>query len=256
MNKFYACLLIGCFVFSPLIKAQEQYNQWVIDAINKMPTAGGYELTATSVKKMRDAFSWKLDGSDQLDLNAMKATPSYCTTATYMVFYKVLERYWATTGRRPSRALLERLKPNLERDGLRTWGRWNSNGPGTAKFFTDAALGENFDQIEKAKPGDFLKIFWNAEVGKNERGHSVIYMGKQLLNGVEMIRYWGSNTSTQGFGFKVIPKSDAERLLFSRLTQIQNFENVALTPEEDKFLASMLSVVSSWSEVRRVSEIK
>lgn len=248
-----ALLLTFLFLLPSLTQANTDYNQWVLEAIPEMPLAGGYELTAAPVKKMRDAFAWNTDGSDELLLDVHKATPSYCTTATYMIFYKVLFRYWSTTGERPSRATLERLKPNLERDGLRIWGRWNSNGPGSAKFFHDAKLGINFDDIEQAQPGDFLKIFWNAEVGKKEKGHTVIYLGREKINGVEMIKFWGSSTSTKGYGYKTIPRKDAVRVLFSRLSMPENFENISAIAEDDKFLASMLTRVSSWKEVRTVT---
>lgn len=242
-------------MLSQLASAQSDYNHYVLEAIKEMPKAGGYELTSTPVKKMRDAFAWQADGSDELSLNAMKAIPSYCTTATYLVFYKVLQKYWAVTGNRPSRLTLERLKPNLERDGQRVWGRWNSNGPGTAKFLYEAKLAVNFDDINQAKPGDFLKIFWSQDVGKKEKGHTVIYLGRENVNGVEMINFWGSNTSTQGYGLKSVTRQSAVRTLFTRILAPENFENIATLPEDDKFLASMLSKISNWNQLKSVTGI-
>ncbi len=153
-------ILLSSLFISTLSSAQTDYNSWVLKAIEQMPKAGGYELTSRPVKKLRDAFFWNDESNSKLNLDPKEATPSYCTTATYMVFYQVLFRYWEDNNETPEYLVLERLKPNLERDGLRIWGRWNSNGPGNAKFFHDTGLGINFDDPSLARPGDFLKIFW------------------------------------------------------------------------------------------------
>jgi hypothetical protein len=230
-----------------------QIQTWVLESIAEMPTQGGYQLTALPAQKMRDAFSWHVP---ELTLNAQTAVPSYCTTATYMIFYKVLQKYWTQVGPLPSHEVLSLLKPNLEPDGLRIWGRWNSNGPGSAKFFHDTDLGTNFDDLTRARPGDFLKIFWNKEVGKNERGHTVIFLGTSIQNGVEMIRFWSSNNATNGFGERIIPRSDVSRFLFSRLDNLDGILEIVKLEENDNFLASMLTRVSSWNEVRSVSGIQ
>jgi hypothetical protein len=248
------CILVLLFVQPSF--GSEDYNQLVLETIKEMPLGGGYELTAAPVKKMRDAFTWQKDGSDELLLNPELAKPSYCTTATYMVFYKVLQKYWSLTGARPSRVTLERLKPNLEADGVRAWGRWNSNGPGFAKFLYEAKMAVNYDDINQAKPGDFLKIFWSQDVGKKEKGHTVIYLGQEVQNGVPMIKFWGSSTSTKGFGYKSITKASATRVLFTRLVTPENFENISILPEKDVFLSSMLSKISSWKQLKSVTGIE
>lgn len=233
--------------------APEQIQSWVLEAISEMPRKGGYELTRVAPERMRDAFSWR--NEDELGLNSDTATPSYCTTATYLVLYKVLQKYWIASGKLPLRKTLEFIKPNLEADGVRFWGRWNSNGPGTAKTFTDAGLGINFDDIKQAKAGDFLKIFWNNHVGKLERGHSVIFLGVEKRNGVEMIKFWGSSKDTDGYSERWIPRADAIRTLFSRLNTPENIDRLSTLPANDTFLSSMLTRVSSWTEVRKVSGI-
>lgn len=249
MKGFRLFLILALFISGQALAAA-QFNQSVLEAIKAMPTAGGYELTSAPVKKLRDAFNWQTDGSDELLLNPALAKPSFCTTATYLIFYKALQQYWLQSGMRPSRQSLELLKPNLEKDGLKIWGRWNSNGPGSAKLFYDAKLGINFDDIQKAEPGDFLKIFWSQDVGKKEKGHTVIYLGREIQNGVEMIKFWGSNTSTQGYGIKYVTRKSAVKTLFTRLTHPENLENITALPAEDKYLASMLTKISNWKELK------
>ena len=71
---------------------------------------------------------------------------------------------------------LDALMIHGQRDGAGIWGRWNANGPGTARLFSELGIGRNFDDFEEAEPGDFMKIFWSPEVGREEHGHSVIYL--------------------------------------------------------------------------------
>jgi hypothetical protein len=173
-----------------------------------------------------------------------------------MLFYKVLQKYWATLPVVPDEAVLERLKASMEPDGTRIWGRWNSNGPGTAKFIHDTGMGVNFDNISDALPGDFLKIYWNDQVGKLEKGHSVIFLGLDTVNGEEVIRFWSSSTSTAGFGEKYVLKKDAIKTVFTRLTNLSAHPNIAALPEKDLFLESMLTRISSWEELRSVTGIE
>lgn len=237
--------LITFLFLSISLNVFANFNEQVLSVIQEMPKKGGYVLTSTSPKKMRDAFSWNVD---ELTVTQSKAIPSYCTTATYLVFFKALENFWKGNGY-PSRDILEIIKPNVESDGVRIWGRWNSNGPGTAKFFRDADLGTNFEELDKALPGDFLKIWWNDEVGKKEQGHSVVY----IRSNATTITFWSSNKDTLGYGERTIPKTMAKRLLFSRLERPENIVKIKDIPEKDLFLESMLSKESSWKEVLEVS---
>lgn len=236
------------FLLTSLASFGQSFNSSVLEAVQSMPKKGGYVLTNVSPTRMRDAFSWDLD---QLLVNDSKATPSYCTTATYVVFFKAMNAWWKVNGF-PAKEVQELFKPNLEADGVRVWGRWNSNGPGTAKFFRDTDLGTNFTDISKALPGDFLKIWWNTDIGKKESGHSVVFIRSDEAT----ITFWSSNTSTDGYGERTIPKSMAKRLLFSRLERPENAVKMKDQPEKDLFLESMLSRESSWKEVLDVTGVQ
>lgn len=242
-------LLFGIILFLTSLAAFSQsFNDRVLKAIEEMPKKGGYVLTSVSPVKLRDAFSWNLD---ELSITESKAIPSYCTTATYIVFFKVLKSYWSENGY-PSKEIQELYRANVEADGLRIWGRWNSNGPGTAKFFFDSGLGTNFDDLSKARAGDFLKIWWNDEIGKKESGHSVVY----LKSDEATITFWSSNTITDGYGVRTIPKTMAKRLLFSRLERPENAVNMKDQPVKDAFLESMLTRESTWKEVKAATGIQ
>jgi hypothetical protein len=254
-------LLLPFFISITAVHAQDeiqsstQTQQWILEAIKEMPNSGGYKLTNLSAQRLRDAFIWRpsTQGTEQLLLNSQVAAPSYCTTATYQIFYKVLQKYWAWSKTTPSKDVLDLLKPDMENDGERIWGRWNSNGPGTAKLFTDSKLGQNFDDIHKAIPGDFLKMFWNDHIGKRESGHSVMFLGLVKQDGEEYIKFWSSNSSTHGYSVKMVPRKDATRTLFSRITNPKNIETIVDMDEDDSILAEMNERDSTWAEVSKLT---
>lgn len=226
-------------------------NQLALEAIAEMPIEGGYELSELPAKRLEESFSFVLPAD--LSVDPFLATPSYCTTATYLIFYKILKRYWDISGINPAKELLLKIKPQMEKDGFKIWGRWNSNGPGAAKFVFDSMIGTNFDDVKIARPGDFIKMFWNDKIGKLEKGHTGIFLGVSIENGIQMIRFWASSKSTQGFGERLIPLSEAKKILFTRIDKPENFRRIMDIPENDPFLASMLTLESNWNELKRVS---
>ena len=97
-----------------------------------------------------------------------------------------------------------------QRDGEGVWGRWNANGPGTARLFYEMKLGPNFSDFAQARPGDFMKIFWSTAVGRREHGHSVIFLGTEKVNGVDSVRFWSSNIGV-GYSEKTVPLRQDQR---------------------------------------------
>ncbi len=135
-----------------------------------MPQGGGYSASNTATARLT-AAARTVKGT--LTLNPAIAKPSYCSGATYLVFLATLENLnnqAPITGQ-----LAESLAIKGQPDGVGIWGRWNANGPGTACLFHELQLGENFTDWNAARPGDFMKIFWNLNVGRREHGHSAIY---------------------------------------------------------------------------------
>jgi hypothetical protein len=136
-----------------------------------------------------------------------------------------------------------------QRDGEGIWGRWNANGPGTARLFHEMDLGQNFDDFAEAQPGDFMKIFWSPEVGRAEHGHSVIYLGMEKKLGLDYVRYWSSNIPT-GYGEKSVPRNKIVHAIFSRLDTPGNLSRAQNAPAVDKYLASLLSARSTFEEAK------
>ena len=153
---------------------------------------------------------------------------------------------------------MPRLRPDGKDtlpDGESVWGRWNANGPGTARLFYELGLGRNFTSFSSARPGDFLKIFWTDAVGKKENGHSVIFLGLESVDGVETVRFWSSNRPG-GFGESSVPREKIARAIFSRLEHPEKISDWPILPQTDTYLASLLTTVSSFPEAARMSGIE
>ncbi|MGI8432267.1 MAG: hypothetical protein ACR2MW_08265, partial [Chthoniobacterales bacterium] len=97
--------------------------------------------------------------------------------------------------------------------------------------------------------GDFMKIFWSPEVGREEHGHSVIFLGMEKKMGLDYVRFWSSNIPF-GYGEKSVPRSKIVHAIFSRLYAPAKLSSIATAPHIDSYLASLLRVRSSYAETR------
>ena len=227
------------------------YNYYVLEALASMPQGGGYSTSSLAMARLSQAVSMS---NGKLSITPSRAEPSFCSEAVYLVFLKTILRLQEHGLALTSETLTE-LQPKSEPDGKGLWGRWNANGPGTARLFNELKLGPNFSNLAAAQPGDFLKIFWTDAIGAREHGHLVIYLGTEKKDGVPTITFWSSNKSTNGYGKKSIPQARIRRMIFSRLTTPQNILNASLLPKTDLYLASLLSRDSSAEEMKRACGI-
>jgi hypothetical protein len=261
LSACLACAGVRAADKSPSRRAPlPRYNALILEQIHMMPTGGAYDSTSAATARLGGAIELKRDG--MLEFRPAAARPSYCSGATYLVFLKTIEALRASRKLSlppgVSDALLVRDDPTRPdhlptewgpRDGEGVWGRWNANGPGTARLFYELGLGPNFEDFAQARTGDFMKIFWTAEIGQHERGHSVIYLGRSVRDGVESVTFWSSNQGS-GFGSKTVPKGDIKRAIFSRLEFPEALAKVPSLPPVDDYLASLQRVDSSIEEVR------
>jgi len=227
------------------LQAETDANARVLQTLAHLPEGGGYSTTSEASAKLRAAVS--VSGRD-LVLMPGRAMPSYCSGATYLVFLNAVRPNLTPE----AAAVLADLR---KADGHGVWGRWNANGPGTARLFHELGLGKNFTDLNDARPGDFLKIFWRDAVGKHEFGHSVIFLGTETKDGEPHLRFWSSN-KPEGYGEKSVPLSKMKRLLFSRLEHPERIALVPKLPEKDAYLASLLTTESSFAEALQKSGVK
>ena len=216
-------------------------NQIVLEALRHMPVGGGYSVKRDAMTALRSAVSiFPPDAGIGLNVKPEIAKPSFCSGATYLAFLATIETLISQNRMQVSHETLTALLVNGQADGEGAWGRWNANGPGTARLFYELGLGESFSSIDSAKPGDFMKIFWTDEIGVREAGHSVVYLGRRQAAEGEVVRFWSSNTGV-GFSEKEVPLTKMKRVLVTRLERPERLQNLPLLPKKDDYLATMLT---------------
>ena len=140
-------LFFGAAVYSPAQIAPGKYNNLILDQIRAMPTGGKYSASRTATIRLQSAAHFE---SGIFSVMPNEASPSYCSGATYLVFIKTIEALRLRGALSLDFATLESLLIRNQRDGEGVWGRWNANGPGTARLFHEMDLGENFDDFAQA----------------------------------------------------------------------------------------------------------
>jgi hypothetical protein len=250
-NNCFAILVATTFLLGSGMPTLAQiapgpYNDLILEQIRKMPKGGRYSASRVATIRLQQAAHFE---SGKFFVLPDAASPSYCSGATYLVFMKTIEVLRAKGALHLDHATLESLMIRGQRDGEGIWGRWNANGPGTARLFHELNLGENFDDFAEAQAGDFMKIFWSPEVGKAEHGHSVIYLGMEKKAGLDHVRFWSSNIPA-GYGERSVPRTKIIHAIFSRLDAPGNLSRASSVPAVDKYLASLLSVRSSYAEAK------
>src|ERR1700737_3108534 len=176
-------------------------NSLILEQMRKRPSGGKYSVSHFAKIKLQSAAHFE---SGKFFVIPTGPYPSFCSGATYIVFIKTIEALRDSGQLKLDFATLDQLVIRNQRDGEGVWGRWNANGPGTARLFHEMDLGENFDDFAQAQPGDFMKIFWSPEVGRSEHGHSVIYLGMERRAGLDYVRFWSSNIPG-GYGERSVP---------------------------------------------------
>lgn len=228
-------------LFLSLIARGADCNALVLAQVQSMPRGGNYAANRLAMERFTAAVGVR-NGS--LFVGTATAFPNFCSEATYLVFLKTIAAQQVVEP-----AALDALMIRGQADGHGIWGRWNANGPGTARLFHELGLGRNFDNFAEARPGDFMKIFWSSEVGSRERGHSVVFLGAEQRDGVEMVRFWSSNMPA-GYGEKIVPRTRIAYAIFSRLEHPEALNRLVTLASADPYLSRLNAIRSSVAEAR------
>ena len=226
--------------------APSPLNDLILQQIREMPVGGKYSASRTATIRLQSAAHFE---SGKFFILPDAASPSYCSGATYLVFMKTIEALRDRGDLELKYETLDQLMIRGQPDGAGIWGRWNANGPGTARLFYELGLGRNFDDFEEARPGDFMKIFWSPEVGREEHGHSVIYLGTEKRAGLDYVRFWSSNIPL-GYGERSVLRTKIVHAIFSRLYAPANLARIEETPAVDRYLAGLVRVRSNYAEAK------
>ena len=219
------------------------FNAAILQQMRNMPTGGKYSTSHVAKIKLQSAAHFE---SGKFFVIPTKPYVSFCSGATYLVFIKTIEELRDRKQLHLDFSTLNQLIIRDQHDGEGVWGRWNANGPGTARLFYELGLGRNFTDFAQAQPGDFMKIFWNNNVGRRESGHSVIFLGTSQHPNGEYVRYWSSNIG-MGFGEKEVPRSKIAYAIFSRLETPENLTRIHSVPVVDSYLGSLLRKKSNFA---------
>ena len=242
MQKLGVWIVVGLLGFTLQLSFAGDYNDVVLEQVNQMPQGGRYSVSHFAKIRLESSAHFE---SGKFFI--VPSGPSFCSGATYLVFIRTIETLRTRGQLRLDYGTLERLIIRDQRDGEGIWGRWNANGPGTARLFHELGLGRNFDSFDRAKPGDFMKIFWSRAVGRNEHGHSTIFLGMENRPDGQYVRYWSSNVPS-GYGEKSVPRSKIAYAIFSRLESPADLARINSAPFVDRYLASLVRSRSSISE--------
>ena len=182
--------------FAPQFSFAGDCNDVVLEQVRQMPKGGRYSVSHFA--KIRLQSSAHFESGKFFIIPAGRVSFGRDVSGLYQD-----DRSFAQRGQlNLDFGTLEHLIIRDQHDGEDVWGRWNANGPGTACLFHELRLGRNFDNIDQAKPGDFMKIFWSRQVGRNEHGHSTIFLERRTVPTV----------NTFGIGRVMFPPVTARRV--------------------------------------------
>jgi hypothetical protein len=226
------------------------YNAMILAIIESLPTGGGYSLGADFVRPRVTAHNI---GGGRWELRVYDGFPSHCTSAAYALYSRLVAtlhnggRIRLSPAQLGSLEVKRRMPDGTARvDGQGPYAIFNGNGAGVAAFLEHTGTGFSFrdDKLSYARPGDFLKLFWNENVGASEQGHQAVFTGSRVVAGRDMICFWGSQRQKRkkrsggtealyfaaaadgevhdGYGEVCRPRSDAKAMIFSRVTCMED----------------------------------
>jgi hypothetical protein len=208
-----------------------QINRIILQAVDKVqataPTGGTYFIgVKADPPESPVGYPLTLFGNPLL---APCRSSSYCSGATYAVFVEALGSLISHRKGEINAAQIEAIRlqePNGGRrdDGVKFWGWWNADGPGSLLAMTQYSdIGVRIDPVA-AKPGDFCNIDWIKGAG-----HSVVFLAWEVApDGSPGMRFWSSQKSTNGFGDLTVPLKSIAGFVFTRLTSPESL--FALNP--------------------------
>lgn len=226
---------------SARVPARQQavsFSTFVLKACKEMPVGGGYKANSDTIRTLSSKAVYWDEQAQRLHVELPAAQPSFCSAACYVALLRAFELWQQHIRRHLPPQAWQALDIAEQKDGIGIWGRANANGPGFAKLVHDLGAGVNFTELQQARAGDFLKFFWNGEIGARERGHIVVFLGTAEVDGQPAVRYWSAN-KPDGFSERTVPLAKMHHLIFTRITKPENFANASKLPATDAWLRDM-----------------
>jgi hypothetical protein len=126
-------------------------------------------------------------------------------------------------------------------DRVKFWGKWNDDGFGSQYALVQySGMGTEINPKD-ARPGDFMNISW-----KKGGGHSVIFLGWFLKEGIPGMIFFSSQRSTNGLG----------DIISYSLDNIKEVKIVRLTNPENIFTFNINNKVNRQIPGDKITEIQ
>jgi len=200
------------------------YNKAVLKGIDIVqetaPEGGGYFADIKAIP-LEAPIGYNIKIFDKELFNTSRKT-SYCSGASYAAFIEALNTLFpdadSLTDDRAEALRMVEPDDGRREDGIKFWGKWNDDGPGTHFALVQySGIGKRISP-EEARPGDFLNINWN-----KGGGHSVIFLGwYEDEAGKKSLLYWSSQQGTNGLGDQLVSIERIKSIVAVRLTNPEN----------------------------------
>ncbi len=194
-----------------------------VDAVQSHSLDGGGYFIGVKADPPESPICYDIALGGKSLIDAPRST-SFCSGASYAAFIEATNYYLKANSRQKvTDVQIEALRmqePDGKRreDGVKAWGWWNADGFGC--HFSLVQLMKAGERIspKDAKPGDFMNISW-----KSGLGHSVVFLGWEANSeGKNGVRFWSSQTSTNGLGDLWSPFEKISEVCIVRCTKPKN----------------------------------
>ena len=189
-----------------------------VDSVQAKEPDGGSYFIGVKANPPESPISFPVMFRDRPLLSPPRSS-SYCSGATYAAFMTALEFLLPPTRPGFPESVLEAVRmqePDGGRreDTVKLYGWWNADGPGSYYALCEYTKMGTRVKPSEALAGDFVNINW-----VKGPGHSVVFLRwERTAEGEPGMRFWSSQTSTNGLGDKVVPLASISGFVFTRLT--------------------------------------
>ncbi|ODU53857.1 hypothetical protein ABT09_00915 [bacterium SCN 57-13] len=241
------------------------FNRLVLAGIDQVqgsaPDGGGYFI-GIKAKPTESPIGYPLTLCGRRLLDPPRRT-SYCSGASYAAFIEGLGLWMAKervvwsppsdfetspfanvsferpvlTAEQVETLRMQELDGGRRDDGVKFWGNWNADGFGNQMALVQySGMGTRIKPSE-ARPGDFLNISWKSGIG-----HSTVFLGWSLTkDGEKAVRYWSSQTGTNGLGDAVALLSKISSICLVRVTHPERVLSIrSSAPVQPKVLGDAI----------------
>lgn len=187
-----------------------------VDIVQSHQCTGGGYFIGIKAQPTESPIGYELRLANQSLLAPPRET-SFCSGASYSAFIEALNLQLRLYPRAVGAEQLEALRMQ-EPDGgrredmVKAWGWWNADGFGNHFCLVQLMKAGERVTPKQAMAGDFLNISW-----KNGHGHSTVFLAwEKSASGAPGVKYWSSQTSTNGLGDAWAPLEDIESVCIVR----------------------------------------